>query len=118
MATSSVGTSSTSIALKVGIAAVAVAGGLILGLVMLAGGTGSSVAAQGAVAVSVLGQLQEEECVPTGPVPTLSAAQSSNAEADRGRGRDARGWRSRRADRADDGLHRVDPGEPRTRVGQ
>jgi peptidoglycan DL-endopeptidase CwlO len=81
MVASSVGTSSTSVALKVGIAAVAVAGGLILSLVMLAGGTGSSVAAQGAVAVSVLGQLQEEECVPTGLVPTLSAAQSSNAEA-------------------------------------
>jgi peptidoglycan DL-endopeptidase CwlO len=81
MAASSVGTSSTSVTLKVGTAAVAVAGGLILALVMLAGGTGSSVAAQGAVAVSALGQLQEEECVPTGPVPTLSAAQSSNAEA-------------------------------------
>jgi peptidoglycan DL-endopeptidase CwlO len=61
--------------------AVAMAGGaMILGLVTLAGGTGSSVAAQGAVAVSVLGELQEEVCMPTGPVPTLSAAQASNAE--------------------------------------
>jgi cell wall-associated NlpC family hydrolase len=66
---------------KAGIAAVIVAGVMILGLVTLAGGTGSSVAGQGAVAVSVLGQLQEEECLPSGPVPTLTAAQSSNAEA-------------------------------------
>ena len=53
---------------------------LVLGLVTLAGGTGSSAAAQGAAAVSVLGQLQQNECVATGPVPTLSAAQASNAE--------------------------------------
>ncbi len=53
---------------------------LVLGLVILAGGTGSSAAAQGAAAVSVLGQLQQNECVATGPVPTLSAAQASNAE--------------------------------------
>ena len=75
------GASSTGAALKVGTAVVTVFGSLILALVALAGGTGSSVGAQGAVAVSVLGQLQEEECVPTGPVPTLSAAQGSNAEA-------------------------------------
>jgi peptidoglycan DL-endopeptidase CwlO len=53
---------------------------LVLGLVILAGGTGSSVAAQGAVAVSFLGQLQQGECVATGPVPTLDTAQASNAE--------------------------------------
>ena len=53
---------------------------LVLGLVILAGGAGSSAAAQGAAAVSVLGQLQQNECVATGPVPTLSAAQASNAE--------------------------------------
>ena len=53
---------------------------LVLGLVTLAGGAGSSAAAQGAVAVSVLGQLQQDECVATGPVPTLTAAQASNAE--------------------------------------
>lgn len=64
-------------------AGVGVAGALlalVLGLVTLAGGTGSSAAAQGAVAVSVLGQLQADECVATGPVPTLDAAQASNAE--------------------------------------
>ena len=64
-------------------AGVGVAGALLallLGLVVLAGGTGSSAAAQGAVAVSVLGRLQQNECVATGPVPTLTAAQASNAE--------------------------------------
>lgn len=64
-------------------AGVGVAGALlalVLGLVTLAGGTGSSTAAQGAVAVSVLGQLQADECVATGPVPTLDTAQASNAE--------------------------------------
>ena len=45
---------------------------LVLGLVTLAGGAGSSAAAQGAAAVSVLGQLQQDECVATG--------QASNAE--------------------------------------
>ena len=74
------GASSTGAALKVGTAVVVAFGSLLLSLVTLAGGTGSSVGAQGAVAVSVLGQLQEEECVPTGSVPTLSAAQASNAE--------------------------------------
>ena len=53
---------------------------LVLGLVTLAGGAGSSAAAQGAVAVSVLGQLQQDECVASGPVPTLNPAQASNAE--------------------------------------
>jgi hypothetical protein len=64
-------------------AVVGVAGALlalVLGLVTLAGGSGSSTAAQGAVAVSVLGQLQQDECVATGPVPTLDAAQAPNAE--------------------------------------
>lgn len=64
-------------------AGVGVAGALlalVLGLVTLAGGVSSSSAAQGAVAVSVLGQLQADECVATGPVPTLTAAQASNAE--------------------------------------
>ena len=58
----------------------AAAGALIVGLVTLAGGTGSSVAAQGAVATSVLGQLEQEECVPTGSVLTLTSVQSTNAE--------------------------------------
>jgi cell wall-associated NlpC family hydrolase len=81
MGASSAGTSFMGTGAKAVVAAVMAVGALILGLVTLAGGTGSSVAGQGAVAVSVLGQLQEEECVPTGPVPTLSASQSSNAEA-------------------------------------
>ena len=64
-------------------AAVGVAGALaalVLGLVALAGGAGLSAAAQGAVADSVLGQVQQDECVATGPVPTLDGAQASNAE--------------------------------------
>ena len=93
------GVSSTGAALKVGTAVVTVFGSLILALVVLAGGTGSSVGAQGAVAVSVLGQLQEEECVPTGPVPTLERGAGKQRRSDRGCGRDARGRRARRADR-------------------
>ena len=65
---------------KVGVGLAGAFGALVLGLVALAGGTGSSVAAQGAVAVSVLGQLAADECVASGPVPTLSAAQAANAE--------------------------------------
>ena len=53
---------------------------MVLALVVLAGGTGSSVAAQGAVAVTVLGQLAQDECVASGPVPSLSADQATNAE--------------------------------------
>jgi hypothetical protein len=67
-------------AAKVGAGIAGAFGALSLGLVVLAGGTGSSVAAQGAVAVSVLGQLAQEECVAHGPVPNLSAAQAMNAE--------------------------------------
>jgi cell wall-associated NlpC family hydrolase len=55
-------------AVKVGVALAALAVALILGLVILAGGTGSSATAQ------------PEPCVAMGAVPTLSAAQSSNAE--------------------------------------
>jgi cell wall-associated NlpC family hydrolase len=69
-----------SYALKAGGFVVGAAVAVILGLVTLAGGAGTSIAAQGAVDVSVLGRLQEEECVPTGPVSTLTAAQSANAE--------------------------------------
>jgi hypothetical protein len=62
-------------------AGVVTAGGaLIVGLVTLAGGAGSTVSAQGAVAESVFGQLQQAECVPSGPVPALTPAQASNAE--------------------------------------
>jgi peptidoglycan DL-endopeptidase CwlO len=53
---------------------------LVLGLVTVAGGSGSAAAAQGAVAVSVLGALQQQECVVSGPVPGLSTAQATNAE--------------------------------------
>jgi len=65
---------------KVGAGLAGALGALVLGLVVLAGGTGSSIAAQGAVAVSVLGQLAADECVASGPVPTLSGVQASNAE--------------------------------------
>jgi peptidoglycan DL-endopeptidase CwlO len=67
-------------AAKVGAGIIGAFGALSLGLVVLAGGTGSSVAAQGAVAVSVLGQLAQDECVANGPLPNLSAAQAMNAE--------------------------------------
>jgi cell wall-associated NlpC family hydrolase len=65
---------------KVCAGGVATAGALILGLAILAGGISSSAATQGAAAASLLGQLQQEECVPIGPVPTLTAAQATNAE--------------------------------------
>ncbi len=67
-------------AAKVGAGVAGVCGALVLALVVLAGGTGSSVAAQGAVAVTVLGQLAQDECVVSGPVPSLSATQAANAE--------------------------------------
>jgi cell wall-associated NlpC family hydrolase len=67
-------------AAKAGAVVVGAVGPLVLCLVVLAGGTGSSVAAQGAVAVTVLGQLAQDECLASGPVPTLSAAQAANAE--------------------------------------
>ena len=67
-------------AAKVGAGVAGACGALVLGLVVLAGGTGSSVAAQGAVAVTVLGQLAADECVASGPVPSLSGAQATNAE--------------------------------------
>ena len=51
---------------------------LVLGLVVLAGATGSSVSAQGAA--TDLGQLAQRECLASGPVPTLSAVQAGNAE--------------------------------------
>ena len=57
----------------------AMGGAFILGLAILAGGIDSSAAEQGA-ATSVLGQLQQEMCVPIGPVPTLTTAQATNAE--------------------------------------
>ena len=58
-------------AAKVGAGGGECVGRLVLALVVLAGGTGSSVAAQGAVAVTVLGQLAQDECVASGPVPSL-----------------------------------------------
>ena len=58
---------------KVGAGVAGAFGAVVLGLVCLAGGTGSSVGAQGAVAVTVLGQLAQDECVASGPVPDLSA---------------------------------------------
>jgi hypothetical protein len=63
---------------KAGAVGVAAFGPLVLGLVLLAGATGSSVSAQGAV--TVLGQLAQDECLASGPVPTLSAVQAANAE--------------------------------------
>jgi cell wall-associated NlpC family hydrolase len=65
---------------KVGAGLAGVCGALVLALVVLAGGTGSSVAAQGAVGITVLGQLAQDECVVSGPVPSLSATQAANAE--------------------------------------
>ncbi len=67
-------------AAKMGAGVAGVCGALVLGLVVLAGGTGSSVAAQGAVGTTVLGQLAQDECVVSGPVPSLSAMQAANAE--------------------------------------
>lgn len=67
-------------AAKVGAGLASALGAVVLALVVLAGGTGSSVAAQGAVGVTVLGQLAQDECVASGPVPSLSAAQAANAE--------------------------------------
>jgi peptidoglycan DL-endopeptidase CwlO len=65
---------------KVGVGVAGAFGALVLGLAVLAGGTGSSVAAQGAVPDSVLGQLAQDECAASGPVPSLSAEQAANAE--------------------------------------
>ena len=65
---------------KVGVGVTGALLALVLGLVTLAGGINSSAAAQGDVAVSILGQLQQNECVATGPVATLDAAEASNAE--------------------------------------
>ena len=67
-------------AAKVGAGVAGAFGALVLGLVVLSGATGSSVAAQGAVAVTALGQLAADECVASGPVPSLSGAQAANAE--------------------------------------
>jgi hypothetical protein len=65
---------------KLGAGVVSAFGALVLALVVMAGGTGASIAAQGAVAVSVLGQLAQNECVARGPVPSLSGVQAANAE--------------------------------------
>ena len=51
-------------AAKVGAGVVSAFGALVLALVVLAGGTGSSVAAQGAVGVTVLGQLAQTSAWP------------------------------------------------------
>jgi cell wall-associated NlpC family hydrolase len=63
---------------KVGAGATGAFGAFVLALVVLAGGTGPSIAAQGAA--SVLGQLGQDECVASGAVPSLSLAQADNAE--------------------------------------
>lgn len=65
---------------KLGALLSATCGAMVLALVVLAAGTGSSVATQGAVGISVLGQLAQDECVVNGPVPGLSADQSTNAK--------------------------------------
>ena len=57
----------------------AMGGAFLFGLAILAGGIDSSAAEQGAV-TSVLGQLGQKMCVHVGPVPTLTAAQATNAE--------------------------------------
>ena len=67
-------------AAKLGAGLASACGALVLALVVMAAGTGSSVAAQGAVGVTVLGQLAADECVASGPVPGLSAEQATNAE--------------------------------------
>ena len=67
-------------AAKLGAGLASACGALVLALVVMAAGTGSSVAAQGAAGVTVLGQLAADECVASGPVPSLSAEQATNAE--------------------------------------
>jgi len=51
---------------------------LLFALAVVAGGFGAS--AEQGTAPSVLGQLDQEVCVPVGPVPTLTSAQATNAE--------------------------------------
>ena len=65
---------------KLGAAVASACGALVLALVVLAAGIASSVAAQGAVGVTILAQLARDECVARGPVPGLSADQAANAE--------------------------------------
>ena len=104
-------------AAKVGAGLASACGALVLALVVLAAGTGSSVAAQGAVGVTVLGQLAQDECVASGPVPSLSAEQATNAETIVAAALALGAGDRRCADRVDGGLHRVLIGEPRARVG-
>lgn len=52
----------------------------VLAVVILAGGTATSTTVEGAAAANLLAQMAAEECVATGPVPGLSAAQAANAE--------------------------------------
>ena len=51
---------------------------LLFALAVVAGGFGAS--AEQGTAPSVLGQLDQEVCVPVGPVPTMTSAQATNAE--------------------------------------
>jgi hypothetical protein len=60
--------------------ALALAVGLVLGLVVVAGGTATSITVQGTAAATLLARIAAMECVATGPVSGLSAAQAANAE--------------------------------------
>lgn len=64
---------------KLGAAVATLGGTSLFALVVLAGGLGSSAAEQGG-ATSVLGRLDQEVCVPIGPVATLTTAQATDAE--------------------------------------
>lgn len=53
---------------------------LPLSMTVLAAGSGSAAAGQAAVGTATLATLAQRDCVASGPVPTLDAAQASNAE--------------------------------------
>ena len=56
---------------------------------------------------------QQDECLASGPVPTLTAAQATNAETIVAAARRCGCGQLRSADRVDGGLHRIVIGEPR-----
>jgi cell wall-associated NlpC family hydrolase len=56
-------------------------GAFVLAIVVLAGGTATSTAVQGAAEASLFTQIAAEECVASGPVPSLTPTQAANAEA-------------------------------------
>ncbi|MGI8753304.1 MAG: C40 family peptidase [Acidimicrobiales bacterium] len=62
----------------VGLAATALV--VPLGLTVLAAGSGSAAAGQAAAGAVALSALAQNDCVASGPVPSLSAAQAANAE--------------------------------------